>query len=227
MRRTTLKFCGFRNVEDVVEAARFGIDAMGFILARGRKRSVEPTLLPAMLERVPEGYWKVGVLQNPLPEELRRWHAAHPFDAFQLHGDESPALCRWVKETLGVRVIKAFSLEKGATLPDPEPYLPWIDVLLLDGAAGGIKGGTGRSFDWNVLPVFQRFCREAGIPLWVAGGITPENVGELVTRFAPDGVDVSSGIETEGRKDTGKMRRLVERVEEVERQCRGIEATSS
>ncbi|SDC40788.1 phosphoribosylanthranilate isomerase [Paenibacillus sp. UNCCL117] len=95
------------------------------------------------------------------------------------------------------------------------PYLGAIDGVLLDTLDPVYGGGSGHAFDWSAIPPYLAWCRQAGLPLLVAGGLQPGNVGALLERFAPSGVDVSSGVETDGVKDISKITRFVERVKSI------------
>lgn len=213
-KKISLKFCGFFAEPDVEKAVQFDIDAIGFILVRGRKRSVEREMLPKLVRKVPAGIWTVGVLQNPSLREMEEWLSVAPLSAIQLHGEETPEFCRTVKKAFGVRVIKTFHVTgRIAGEERIAQYAPWIDAALLD---TGTSGGSGQAFDWNQIPPFYEECRRAGVPLWVAGGLNVRNVRSLITRYPLDGVDVSSGIEADGGKKAELMAKFAERVKRNE-----------
>lgn len=92
------------------------------------------------------------------------------------------------------------------------PYAGTVDAFLLDTPGGG----TGRRFAWDVIPGYAAAARELGVPLFVAGGLDPGNVTDLVGRYGPDGVDVSSGVETDGAKDPAKIAAFLERVRDID-----------
>ncbi|OYD09712.1 phosphoribosylanthranilate isomerase [Paludifilum halophilum] len=218
MRRTFVKLCGMRRMEDIHALTGLDLDAAGLILVPGRKRTVSPGPAREMVTRLPEGVRSVGVMMDPRREEVEYWLSRVPFDMIQLHGDESPAFCRWVKETTGVSLIKVIHIgEDGDRKLYPEAYAPWTDAILLDSASRGKRGGTGLTFPWNQVSEIRRRWERFGVPVWVAGGIRPDNVGKLMDRCGPEGVDASSGVETGGRKDRRKMKALVERVRHFER----------
>jgi phosphoribosylanthranilate isomerase len=216
MNRISIKFCGFRTVDDVRKATDLQVDLIGFVLAPGRRRSVDPDILQEMASTA--GFERsVGVLVNPTIDEIRRWLDLAPLGTIQLCGRETPEFCREVKRRFGLRIIKVFHVSETEDEDGfwPEAYAPWVDVALLD-AASQEGGGTGTRFDWRKIPALRKRCRKLGLPLWVAGGLTPENVEELVTSYHPDGVDVSSGIELDGSKSRERMERFVERVRRCE-----------
>lgn len=121
-------------------------------------------------------------------------------DYVQLHGNESPEYCRLVKYP----VIKAVRV--GGDF-DPLALAAYdVDWVLFDSFVPGQQGGTGLTFDWQKARV-QR--QQVKIPLFVAGGLTPENVGDAVEILSPEGIDVSGGVETDGRKDLEKIRQFL------------------
>ncbi len=208
MTQTKIKLCGFKTIDDVRAASQLPIDAIGFILVPGRKRTVSAKSLPALVESVPAAVDSVGVFLNPTQQEVSRWLEQAPLTAIQLHGNESPDLCAWIKERYSVKVIKTFHPTQHPDVQQMREYRSVIDLALLDHA----RGGTGTSYNWRMIPPYQAIFRDMGLPLWIAGGLTPENVEELIELTEPDGIDVSSGIEQDGKKDVLKMKTLVKRV---------------
>lgn len=149
---------------------------------------------------------------NPTPQEVSRWLEGTSLTAIQLHGNEPPALCAWIKERYAVKVIKTFHPTQQLDIKQLREYRSIVDIALLDHA----QGGTGTCYNWRIIPSYQAIFREVGLPLWIAGGLTPENVEQLIELTEPDGLDVSSGIEQDGKKDEVKMRTLVKRVKKDE-----------
>lgn len=209
-----IKCCGFQDVESIAFLEYMEVDLVGFILAPS-KRQVPLEQLPMLLEAVPAGKKKVGVFVNPSLEELRKILHEVKFDVIQLHGQETPSFCKVLKEEFPVEIIKVVHIDarEQMNLPDEE-YGLYIDYLLLDTFDKQAAGGTGKTFRWEVIPAYQQWCVNHHVKLLVAGGITPENVGQLIAQWPLDGVDLASGVETEGRKDREKIKRLVERVKE-------------
>lgn len=224
---TEVKICGLRTAEAAQTAARIGADYAGFVFAPSKRQvtASEARALIAAMREIGEGTKAVGIFVNPEQETLVRIMAEAPLQVIQLHGQETPELCRWVKETFpGVRVWKATPIAPGdsqrADLHDAvktrlDRYAGSIDALLIDTHDPVYGGGSGKTFAWEVIPAYLSWCRQQGIPLLAAGGLTPDNVGELAGRYAVDGVDVSSGVETNGMKDLDKMRSFVERVRRI------------
>jgi phosphoribosylanthranilate isomerase len=215
MSRIQIKLCGFRCVEDVQKVKTFPIDAIGFILVPGRKRTVREEEYPELLAAVPSSVKKVGVFLNPTQSEMEKWFKIAPLDIVQLHGTESPEFCKWVRDTFHVQIIKTFHIHSHEWVDPITAYQSSIDVALLDHA----HGGTGQTYDWSVIPPYQKRCQDLHIPLWVAGGLTSENVFSLLQQVHPNGIDVSSGIESDGVKDFNKIKTFIERVTEYEHIC--------
>ncbi|MDR6224495.1 phosphoribosylanthranilate isomerase [Desmospora profundinema] len=216
MKRTRIKLCGLRREEDVAALYGLDVDAAGFILVPGRKRTVTPERVRQLQSLLPAGVRSVGVMMDPSVQEVESLLETVPLDEIQLHGGESPSFCRRIKEQLDITVVKVFHMEESVDgNAVPEAYAPWIGGALLDSSVGGVRGGSGKRFAWDQIPAIRERWKPLGVPLWVAGGVSADNVTALLS-YHPDGVDVSSRIETAGRKDPVLMKRLVERVRQVD-----------
>ncbi|WP_166239390.1 phosphoribosylanthranilate isomerase [Paenibacillus turpanensis] len=168
--------------------------------------------------RVPK---TVGVFVNPAYEELLHVIDTAGLDIAQLHGSEPPEFCSRVKQARpSVRLVKVLPVQLGDTELLTEeaveaqlaPYAAEVDGFMLDTHDPVTHGGTGQAFSWDKIPPYLHWCRSRGIPLWVAGGLHADNVAGLIEAYGPDGVDVSSGVETDGVKDKSKVKQFVERV---------------
>lgn len=227
----SVKICGFQSAEMVRETAALPVDHIGFVFARSKRQVTAEQVgewIRNLKELVPGDRPKtVGVFVNPSQEELTAVLQEAPLDVVQLHGQEKAEFCRWIKETFpGIQIFKVFSVavdESESSLEDSSvkdlrleerlgPYRSHIDGVLLDTFDPLYGGGSGKTFAWDAIPPYLAWCREAGIPLIVAGGLQPDNVSDLIQVYRPDGVDVSSGVETDGVKDINKIRAFVERV---------------
>jgi phosphoribosylanthranilate isomerase len=196
-----VKICGITNQEDAAAAAALGADALGFIFAQSPRR-IAPETARDIIAVLPPFVKTVGVFVDEIPAEIHRIKRFCGLDLVQLHGNEPPALCAEFMP----RAVKAFRLRDASDLDAIIGYQGRIRAMLLDTYAKGTPGGTGKSFDW--LLAVQAGAQ--GIPLILAGGIGPSNLGEAVTRVAPYAVDVNSGVEsTPGKKDHGLMRQLM------------------
>lgn len=186
---TLVKFCGLRSLEDVAAVNRVKPDFAGFILTRGFSRSLAPDAARRLRGQLEAGIAAVGVFVDEPLEAVLEASRACALDAVQLHGGEDAAYVRELKRR-GVRtVIKRIA--PGAIGEDYAGHP--ADYFLIDAGRG-----SGRTFPWGRARGFAR-------PFFVAGGLTPDNVARAVSECAPDGVDASSGVETDGRKDYFKM----------------------
>lgn len=182
-----------------------GADAVGMIFAPSSNQ-IDWETAKDIAHRFPPDATAVAVFVNPKAEEIVRVRGLFGDPIIQLSGEESPEL----SHAVGGCVIKALhvgdeSLEEIEAECDLfAPALP-----LLDTKVAGAFGGTGKTFDWSRIAALARWH-----PLMVAGGLTPENVGECVRMVRPFGVDVRSGVETDGRKDVAKIKRFIRAVRE-------------
>lgn len=203
MQRTRIKFCGFTDAGDLAAAVRLGVDAVGFVCVPGSKRYVTPGAAATLRREVPPFVSTVLLLSDASEAEARDAIALVAPDFVQLHGRESPELC----DRLGRPFIKGVSVGSRADVEAAVRDYPRAAALLLDSHRAGGLGGTGQVFDWAAVP------RGMPLPVILAGGLTPANVGEAVRMAVPHALDVSSGIEAApGRKDPEKMRAFVEAV---------------
>lgn len=195
--RTRVKVCGLTRAEDAIAAVLAGADAIGVILVPGARREVTLLEAAAVLNAAPPFVTRVGVFVDASLGDILDAVDELGLDVVQLSGDEGPNLCA----QLPVPVIKAFHVGPDFCARDVELFGDVIAAALLDAAVPGEHGGTGTTFDWNVV-------REAcvGVPVIVAGGLTPDNVGAAIAEARPFAVDVSSGVEASLReKDPGKL----------------------
>lgn len=195
---TKIKICGLRRPEDVEAVNEVRPDYCGFILeVPGRRRSITRERLRELVKGLDPGILPVGVFLNAPPELPALLLEEGVIAAAQLHGQEDEAYIETLKSRTNRPVIKAFSI-RGAR--DIEAACQSrADYILLD--QGG--GGSGTTFDWNLVPAISR-------PWFLAGGLGPENLADAVSRLRPWAVDMSSSLETEGFKDLAKMRRVME-----------------
>ncbi|MEX1030583.1 MAG: phosphoribosylanthranilate isomerase [Paenibacillaceae bacterium] len=217
--KPTIKICGLRTIPMVVSLGTLAIDDVGFVFAPG-KRTVTAELAATMIMalRLTGSFARaVGVFVNPTIDLLAHTLEIAALDVIQLHGQESPELCQEIKQRFkGIAICKVFAVNneivQSAIANQLDPYRGLCDSILLDTYDPHIGGGTGETFAWNRIPAYQAWAAEVGIPLIIAGGLKPDNVGELITNYKPDGVDVSSGVETAGVKDILLIKTFIERV---------------
>lgn len=235
--RPLVKICGIKDEATLSGMNGLPVDYVGFLFAPS-KRQVSPERAASLLAaakatamaggRPPRA---VGVFVNPTMQELADTLAAVQLDVVQLHGDESPEFAKEAGERFGVEVWRALpaegepgaagaagegegtgksgeSREAAGGASRLEAYQGAVSAVLIDTAGGG----TGRTFRWDLIPEYREKARSLGLKLIVAGGLSPDNVGELLARYETDGVDISSGVETDGVKDNAKIAAFAERV---------------
>jgi len=208
MDRTRVKVCGITSEDAAAAAVEAGADVLGFVFVKGTPRYIDPDRAFAIMGALPPMVGTVGVLRNATLDEFIEIEQTCPTDWSQLHGTESESLVR----DCGPRIIRGIRFRADTLGEDLARWaaIDEVDALLVDGSAGG----EGAVFDWSALaaPV-----RELSKPVIVAGGLTPENVGEAIRACRPFAVDVSSGVEREpGVKDPAKVRAFCRAVREAD-----------
>ena len=183
-----------------VVAAAAGADAIGLFSAPTR-RQVTVEQARRIVFALPPFVTKVGVFVDDDPARVREIADAVHLDAVQLHGVESPEYAA----ALGLPVIKAIRMRDRSSVETMRGYR--VFAFLLDSFEPDLAGGTGKAFNWDLAAGLQ-----ASAPLILAGGLTAENVQPALQAVRPYGVDVSSGVETDGGKDPGKIREFIGRV---------------
>ncbi|MBU8877998.1 phosphoribosylanthranilate isomerase [Bacillus sp. FJAT-29790] len=195
-----VKICGITDIEMALFAIENGADAIGFVFAES-KRSITPESAGEIISQLPDGILKVGVFVNETKEMIEEIVNLAGINTIQLHGDESPEFC----SGFSLPVVKALSISSTEDLSKINDYS--CEYLLLDSPKGKYRGGNGIAFDWSMLADVE--LNEKKIIL--AGGLTIENVAEGIEKAAPYMVDVSSGVETDGKKDAAKIKRFIEK----------------
>lgn len=197
-----VKICGITNLEDALAAIEAGAFALGFNFYPQSSRYLDPQAARRIIEQLPAGILSVGVFVNESgPEAVARIADQAGVGAVQLHGDESPAYCRALKSRF---VIKALGVHEDFV---PESVCEYeTDAILLDAFDRDARGGTGRVFDWEIARRVRRLVPK----LFLAGGLSPENVVEAIRAVDPFAVDACSRLETTpGRKDASRMRAFI------------------
>lgn len=209
-----MKICGVRNLEGALAAANAGADYFGMVFVPGRRRRIEPddalSVTNGLRESGPNTPISVGLFGDQSLHEVIDTIRDAGFDGAQLCGEESLEYCRRVLNH--GRVIKVLHVPNDADAASVEELAGKIDVfsaagciVTLDSQVPGLHGGTGQSFDWSVAGRLSA----SGRRFLLAGGLTPHNVSQAVAVAKPWGVDVSSGVETDGEQDHDKIRDFV------------------
>lgn len=213
------KICGIQRTEDAITAAEAGADFIGLVFVPERRRRLEVVAAAEIVSElrtlVPEPPRVVGLFADQPLDKVVETIKSCSLDLAQLCGRESPDYCREVTAQTGAEIIKVLHVSVPETVGDTgnggdvgvrmAPYLKAGCYITLDRLVEGLQGGTGQSFDWEVAAQLSR----RGFEFLLAGGLTPENVTQAVKQVNPWGVDVSSGVETGGRQDEGKIRAFI------------------
>ncbi len=202
---TWIKICGITNLNDALDAASLGVDALGFVFAPSPRR-IDPETARQIIQGLPQGLLKVGIFVDEERSEIERVAACCGINTLQFHGQESRAYCR----SFSYPVIKAVHIKNLASLKDIEEYGEFR--ILLDSYSPFQAGGTGCCFSWEFVSAIGKKDR-----FIVSGGLTAGNVAEAIREIMPFGVDVSSGVEERpGKKDFSKMLQFVKEVKKNE-----------
>ena len=205
-----VKICGVTNIEDAREAVRLGAWAIGLVNFADSPRRCDATVAVEISSELRRRCEIAGVFVNPSLEEVTAAAADQALSIVQLHGDEGPSFCTEVARRTGCKVAKAIRVASAADVHAAEAYR--TDFHLFDTRHGELWGGSGESFDWELLA-----ARRSNVPTLLAGGLRPDNVAEAIELARPFGIDVASGVEEEpGRKDRRLMADLFEAVRSVE-----------
>ncbi|RBW70398.1 phosphoribosylanthranilate isomerase [Bacillus taeanensis] len=213
-----LKYCGNHSLSDLEIVAASRTNYIGFVFAES-KRKADPKEIREWLEKVEfDGEKKiVGVFVNPTIEEISTVMKEVPLDVIQCHGEEPPTMVVTLKNIFSVEIWKVIHHHKHA-LEQMEEYAGLVDAFLIDKRTKTARGGTGETFDWTFVPKYLEKARSLEIPCFIAGGVNPDNVSELLT-YQPDGIDLASGIEIDGQKHTKKIQQLEERMSKDVYKC--------
>lgn len=200
-----IKICGLMRPEDILYVNRVRADYAGFILAEGRRRTLDRERVKELAADLAPGILKTGVFVNQDPDWIAETVRITGIDAVQLHGSETEKEILYLRKLLDegpgkqCRIVRAFRVEGPEDILRAEESS--ADLVLLDQGAGG----SGEAFDWSL-------AGKAGRPFFLAGGLDAENVQEAIRLLKPWAVDVSSGVESGGKKDPEKIRKFTEAV---------------
>ena len=205
---TKIKICGTKTLNDALAAIDAGADYLGFNFYPKSPRCIDAARAAGIIEKLPPFVTIVGVFVNhPDPQNLEDFALSLGLHAVQLHGNETPDYCSMIQR---VKVIKALRVDSNFRVDTLRSH--GSGTFLLDACSPDQFGGTGRSYNWDLV-----FGANAFGSIIIAGGLTPENVAQAVTTLHPFGVDVASGVESKpGKKDYEKMRCFIEAVQRAD-----------
>ena len=200
---TFIKICGITNIDDAVAAVTAGADALGFNFYKPSPRYVTPQTAREIVEQLPSSILTVGVFVNEdSPQSVKSIANEAGVTAFQLHGDESPGYCRELADRY---VIKTLTVSGDFVVELVQDYE--VNAIMLDTKHNSLRGGTGRVFDWSIAQEVNQLVPK----LFLAGGLSPENIAEAIELVRPFAVDACSALEdSPGMKNHERMRAFVE-----------------
>jgi phosphoribosylanthranilate isomerase len=206
---TRIKICGITRAQDVLEVVNRGADALGFVFFEKSPRHVALQQAAALVRLAPPFVTVVGLFVNPTEQYVQEVLAQVPLDVLQLHGEETPEFCK----QFGRPYLKAIRVKSGVDLLQCASRYADAQGLLLDAFVEGTHGGTGKSFDWTLIP------KNLPLPVILSGGLHTENVAAAIKQTQPYAVDVSSGVEVgKGIKDATKVAAFINEVKQIDLQ---------
>lgn len=206
-----VKICGITNKDDATWAINYGADYIGVNFYKESPRHVSVATAVKWLPSLPPFVPVIGVFVDETNETILKAVDHLNLKGVQLHGNESAEQVAALKNELAgqgrsVMIIKAFRIADESNLAPIADYLPHVDHLLLDSRVEGQMGGTGERFSWDLAVK----AKDMGKTIFLAGGLTPDNVKEAVKKVSPYAVDVASGVEkSPKRKDLDKMKNFI------------------
>lgn len=203
---TRIKICGIKHLNDAQKAVECGADAIGLIFVEKSPRYVSLTEARVIAESMPPFVTVVGLFMNASAETVREALKVVPLNLLQFHGEESPEFC----DQFEMPYIKVLRMRDNANVVAFAQDYPNAAGILLDSYHKDAGGGTGQSFDWDLIP------DDVPLPLILAGGLNSENVASAIEAVKPYAVDVSSGVESEPAvKDHKKIEQFIKEVQRV------------
>ncbi|WP_267383021.1 phosphoribosylanthranilate isomerase [Cyanobacterium sp. uoEpiScrs1] len=200
-----IKICGITKLSQGKAIAQLGATMLGFICVHRSPRYIRPFQIQAVIKELPTTVGCIGVFANASLLEIEQVLNKAELTGIQLHGDESPWFCSQIKQRFShVELIKAFRIKTPQSLKVIPAYFDKVDTLLLDAHHPTLLGGTGLTLNWEILEGF-----DPPLPWLLAGGLTPNNIKQSLTRLHPNGIDLSSGVEcSPGNKNLTKVAEL-------------------
>lgn len=200
-----VKICGITNLDDAEKSVKLGADMLGFNFYQKSPRYIEPKKAAQIISKLPAFIQVVGVFVNEKYEKVRNIIEQCQLAWVQFHGDETPEYLKQFS-TFNIRTMKAIRVKDQNDVKKEKDYR--TDAILFDAHTPGKFGGTGSTFDWNLVGNINK-------RIFLAGGINPDNVAKAAS-LGVYGIDVCSGVESEpGKKDFKKMKKLFENIKHL------------
>ena len=205
---TAIKICGLTSVENALEVAESGVSAVGLVFYPESQRNVSLDIAKNIVESLPPFVSAVGLFVNPSPEEVSRTLESVDLHVLQFHGEENADFCSKFRKPY----LKAINVSAEVDLVEYAKAYEGASGLLLDTFSEKVRGGTGETFDWDLVPT------ELDVPIVLAGGLRSDNVAAAIDRVRPWAVDVSSGVEgtQKGVKDPALVRDFIDEVKNAD-----------
>lgn len=204
---TKIKICGLSRKADIDSVNRWLPDYVGFVFAPS-KRQVVPEQASSLKAELDLRIKTVGVFVNEPILSIVKLYNARVIDLVQLHGDETEEYIKEIKSQIDCPVIKVVRVQSTEQVSQVEKLS--CNMLLLDTFQQDQYGGSGKSFDYSLIPILQK-------PFFLAGGLANSNIIQAIKKCNPYGVDISSGVETDGLKDENKIRNIIQTVRNFDR----------
>jgi phosphoribosylanthranilate isomerase len=199
-----VKVCGITSLENASMVLSNGVEILGFIFAPSKRR-ITPEKARAIISQLPPFVRTVGVFVNEEPADIKKIREYCGLDLVQLHGDEDPEMCR----ELMPFVIKAFRLKDASSVEKVDSFRDRVRAVLFDTYSNEKRGGTGKTFDWNLALKGKKF----GLPVILSGGLGPHNIKDAISKVRPFAVDLNSGVEkSPGEKCPILIKELMEAI---------------
>jgi len=204
--RTRIKICGITRLEDAKASVRAGCDALGFVFYKESPRYIALDAFKVIVKELPPFVTKTGLFVNADPAEIEEAIQSGLVNVLQFHGDETPDFCR----QFNFPYIKAVAVSSSVDLIQYAKDFHDAEALLLDAYHEHLKGGTGQTFDWNLIP------QSLSKPIVLAGGLHVDNVKEAIKKVKPYAVDVSGGVEeSKGIKNSLKIQAFIKETQDA------------
>ncbi|MEW6170221.1 MAG: phosphoribosylanthranilate isomerase [Candidatus Omnitrophota bacterium] len=199
-----IKICGITNLKDALTAIKESADTLGFIFYKKSPRYINPQKAKKIIEKLPSRINKVGVFVNEKERLVKKIVRNCKLNILQFHGNESPSYCQRFRD---YKVIKAFRIKNRNSLKDIPKYK--VDYYLLDTYQKNKIGGTGETFDWELIKLVKKIKK----PIILSGGLNPNNITKAIKKTKPNAIDLSSGVEKyPGKKDSGLLKKLFKKI---------------
>ncbi len=211
IKEPVVKLCGNRSLSDLTKSSSSNASHLGLIFVKKTKRYARPERVGQWLKSIRPKQKLVGVFVEPSLAELEEVMTFVPLDVIQLHGNETVSDLLKIKESFGLPVWKVIHHQQDG-LDKMKLFQGVADGYVIDSKVEGAYGGAGVSFDWQAIDQYREAAHEQDVPFLIAGGINPGNIKDLMN-YSPEGIDISSGTETDEQKDLAKIQAIMKEVD--------------